>query len=433
MRLIDRIRGLFARQTSEPANPDERRIPYRSRTTAGIVVTPDTAITVPAVWACLRYLSQTVAVLPWHVMKGNDRGGGVIASSHPVDWLLWKRPNLEWSSMQFRETLLHWALRWGNGYAEIERNPAGVVVALWPLHPHRVRPMRDADTGRLFYRVSNGAAAFTDLDMMDVFHLRGFGEGVVGVNVMEYAAESIGWARAAQLFGAAFFGQGMNATGTVEGAGSLDDAGFLKLKKLFKQAYRGVLGEKVIFLDKGMKFTPISIEPEKAQFLGTNQYLVEEICRWFGVPPHKVAHMTRSTNNNVESQVTEVVVDSVSPWSTRFEQEADFKLFGQNRPGYYTKLNLNALMRGDPAARAAFYKAMREAAVFSADDILTLEDMPTIGAAKGGDKLIVNGAYTTLEKIGEAAPTPPAPPSPPTPPGEQAAIAGLVALEAELV
>src|SRR5579871_4403133 len=129
-RFFGAIRRIFgARTTSESADPFYQRVPWTGRTLAGISVTPDTAVTVPAVWACLRYLSQTVAVLPWYVLRDVERGGER-SESHPVRGLIGRRPNPEWSSFQFRETLTHWALRWGNGYAEIERDGAGRPVAL---------------------------------------------------------------------------------------------------------------------------------------------------------------------------------------------------------------------------------------------------------------------------------------------------------------
>jgi HK97 family phage portal protein len=417
MSVLSRLRGIFAaRQTEDPRYPAERRIPVTARTLAGIVVTADNCVTVPTVWACLRYLSQTVAVLPWHVMRqgelGNER-----ASSHPLDSLLYTRVNPEWSSFQFRESLTHWALRWGNGYAEIERDPLGRPVALWPLHPSRVQVLRD-EQDRMFYRVHNGTLPSVDLKLMDMFHVRGFGEGPVGVNVVDYAAESIGWARAAQLFGAGFFGNGLNVSGVVQQARPLSEDGLKRLKASFNRMYRGVRGEKVMYLDAGMEFKPIGMEPEKAQFLGTNIYLVSEICRWFGVPPHKVGEMSRSTNNNVESQVVEVVVDSVSPWVRRFEDEANYKLFGQNRPGYFTKMNMNALMRADAATRAAFYQTLRQQGVVSANELRDLEDMNRIPASEGGDKLVMQSQYTTLEKIGET-PEPPASPALPVPPATE--------------
>jgi HK97 family phage portal protein len=152
------------------------------------------------------------------------------------------------------------------------------------------------------------------------------------------------------------------------------------------------------------------VAPNEAQFIETMQHQVEEVCRWFGVPPHKVMHLLRATFGNIEHQSIEVVVDSVMPWVKTFEEEADCKLFGSNRLGFYTRMNLSGLLRGDSAARAAFYKAMREMGVYSANDILALEDRNKIGPE--GDKRIVPANMTTLERVGEA-PAPVAAPRPP--------------------
>jgi len=426
-----------ARRAADPKQPADRRIPVSNRTLAGVVITADNCITVPTVWACLRYLSQTTAVLPWRVMRPGERGSER-ADKHPVDYLLNTRPNPEWSAFQFRESLVHWALRWGNGYAEIERDTMGRPIALWPIHPARVQPMRDPE-GALFFRVDNGSAMPpSDIDHADMFHVRGFGEGVIGINLVEYAAESIGWARAAQLFGAGFFGQGMNVAGVIESKKPLSETGLARLKSQMARLYRGVRGERVMYLDAGMEFKAIGMEPNKGQFLETNMYLVEEICRWFGVPPHKVAHLLRSTNNNVESQVIEVVVDSVGPWVKRFEDEANYKLFGQNRQGFFTKMNMNALMRGDPSSRATYYKVMREIGAMSADDIRGLEDMNPLPEECGGDKYVMQSQYTTLEQIGEMpeavepGPDPEQdmePEEPEDDPEEMAAMAGIRDLE----
>lgn len=427
-------RLLNIRRAAEPRYVETARIPYE-KIAAGVRVDADTALTVSAVWACLRYLSQTVAVLPWHVMKDQD-GGGTVAGSHPVNWLVWKRPNPEWSSLQFRETLTHWALRHGNGHAEIERDSIGRPLALWPIHPDRVQHMRPEGGGPLFYRIDGK----TDLAASDVFHIRGFGEGPVGVNVMEYAAQSIGWARAAQIFGAAFFGNGMNVGGYVKLAAGLTPDGKAELEKELRRKVGGPKKAGAFpILDAGMEIVPLGIDPDKGQFIATNQHLVEETCRWFGVPPHKIAHLLRATFSNIEHQGIEVVQDSIMPWAKRFEDEADYKLFGQNRQGYYTKINLTALLRGDSAARAAYYKAMREIGVYSTDDIRRLEDMRPVGKAEGGQKLIVQINQTTLEKIGQDAPAPAdsSPPDPPAPPpdpspAEAAAMAGIVAMAEEL-
>lgn len=401
MRIIDRI---VARFTRDYRHPETTRVFYTGRTVAGPYMSPDTAITVPAAWACIRYLSQTVAVLPWHVMRTAENGGEV-ADKHPVDWLLYKRPNPEWSAFQFRETLTHWALRWGNGYAEIEHDTNGRPFALWPIHPDRVQVCRDPVTDRLYYNVGMPTGARVELDPDDMLHVRGFGEGAVGLNVMAYAAESIGWAKAAQLFGAAFFGNSATPAAVVIAKKSLNAGGLKELEKKFRETYGAGPGKsnRVAFLDQDMDYKQVTIEPNKAQFLETNQFLIEEVCRWFGVPPHKVQHLLRATFSNIEHQSIEVVTDSIVPWVKRWEEEADYKLFGdRNRQGFYTKMNLNALLRGDTQARATYYRELRNLGVLTANDILRLEEMPTIG--EEGDKRVMQSAMTTLEMIGEAPP-----------------------------
>ena len=390
--------GILARITSEPRYPQSTRVSASPRTMAGVTITPDVAVTIATVWACLRYLSQTVAALPWQLFLDGDLGPEV-QRGHRVHKLIYDRVSREWSSFQFRETLLHWALRWGNGYAEIERDQFGQAFALWPIHPERCEVCRDKETGELYYEVTNGAGEKVEIAYMDMFHVRGFGEGPVGVNVIQYASQSLGWARAAQLYGATFFGNGMNASGFVTLKKGLGEAGFKRMRAELDQLYKGVRNSnKAIILDNEADWKAIGIDPQKSQLLELHQHLVEETCRWFGVPPHKVMHLLRATFTNIEHQAIEVVVDSVSPWVRRFEDEAKFKLLGDNRRGYYTKMNLRALMRGDAAARIAFYKGMFDTGAYSPNHILRLEDENTIGP--DGDKHLVQGALVPLDQAG---------------------------------
>lgn len=393
------------RRTFEPERPDERRLPFPRKTPAGVFINADQALKNATVWACVRYLSQTTGVLPWRVFRPGPRMAGVFAAGHPLNRVIGARPNPEWSSFQFRETLIAWALLRGNGYAEIERDAVGRAVALWPIHPDRVTVMRDED-GDLFYRVHNGGQDRSDIAAFDMFHLRGFGEGPVGLNVVEYAAESIGWARATEIFGSTFFGEGLNPSGIVSTKAPLSIDAEKELRKRLDELHKGPRkSNRFVIVDNEGSFERLTTEPEQAQFIETRQHQVEEITRWFGVPPHKVMHLLRATFSNIEHQAIEVVVDSITPWTKRLEDEADYKLFGQNRQGLYTKINLNALMRGDSKARSEFYERMRRIGVFSVNDILALEDMNPIGPE--GDKRVMQSQFTTLERIGEE----PAPPS----------------------
>lgn len=395
-------RAVSALRRSAPArDPDASRLPSTGRTLAGVHMNADNAVQIAAVWACLRYLSQTVAMLPWNVMRSEDGKGAQVQSKNPVQWLIHNRPNPEWSSFQFRETLVHWALRHGNGYAEIERDRAGRPFALWPVHPETVEPERDRN-GKLFYRVKLEGGGTVDLDAADMFHLRGWGEDVVGVDLMTYAAQSLGWAKAIQLFGASFFGNGANLAGIVTSKGKFGDGVLARLKTEFGKLYRGVFrSNQTAFLDNGMDWKATGVEPLKAQMVEANHFLIEEICRWFGVPPHKVMHLLRATFSNIEHQSIEVVQDSILPWVRRLEDEADFKLFGQNRQGLYTKIELRGLLRGDFQSQVSGLKTLRDIGVVNAEDIREYLDMSPMPAGSGADKYTMQGQYTTLDKVGE--------------------------------
>lgn len=428
--LLASFRRLFAaRRTREYVDPETSRVPFNmGRTLAGVYINPDRALTNAVVWACVRYLSTTVAQLPWRVMRNRPNGGAEIVERHPADNVLAWRTNPELAPFQFKETLVSWALLWGNGYAEIVRDGAGRVVEMWPIHPERVDVQRDVTTDALTYEVrSPGRGDAILLAPMDVFHLRGFGNGPVGLSVVEHAAQSIGWAQATEMFGASFFGNGLNMGGFIEVQGQLSPPAKNLLRAALDQMFKGPRNShKWGILDAGMKATRTSAAPDEAQMVEAMQFQVETICRWFGVPPHKVMHLLRATFSNIEHQSIEVVSDAVSPWVIRLEEEANYKLFGSNRQGLYTDMDLRALMRGDAKTRSEYYKNMREMGAYSADDVLTREGDNPIGPAKGGDKRVMNGTYTLLEKIGEEPPAAP-PPEPATPAAPRESAADMAA------
>lgn len=404
--------NLFKRMWNriKPENPATSRVIHTGRTSAGIYVTADTALRNATVWACVQYLTRSVAQLPWRVMIEKGTGGDV-ARTHPVDYLLHKRPCAEMSAFSWRQAMLGQALLRGNAYAEIQWDNRGLAYALWPIHPDRVAVKRD-EAGNLIYEVW-GKTGTTVLAAKDVFHIRGYGDGPVGYGVVEYAAQSIGWAQATELFGASYFSDGMNPSGILKVKKSLSPEALDLLKAEIRQMYSGAKGSKTAIIDDGMEFNKVANTPDDSQFIETRQHQVEEICRWFGVPPHKVMHLLRATFSNIEHQAIEVVVDSVTPWVRVFEEEADYKLFGaNNRQGFYTKMNLRALLRGDNNSRAQFYKALFEMGALSTNDILGLEDMNGIGPL--GDQRFRSQNLAPLDpelaaKMAARAPGPTAP------------------------
>src|SRR4030067_1028765 len=354
------------RRTGEDRYPALSRVPGVGVTKAGVVMSPDRALQVSAVWACVRFLSQTTARLPWNLRR-KVAAGSEIQENHPLHYLLHYRPSDERSSLQFRESMMRWALLWGNGYAEIEFDVGGRPIALWPIHPSRVWVMRDVETEELIYRVDNNQEGPTYLDQWSVFHLRGLGDDVVGLAVMAYAAQSI------------------------------------------------------------------SIEKEKAQFIEPNQYLLDEVCRWFGRPPHKIYNLLRATFSNIEHQPIEVVADSIRPWAKRFEDEADHKLLGENRRGLYSCIEVNELLMGDTATRMQWYTGLRNVGAINANEIRNFENMNDIGS--DGEKYIVQVNRTTLDKVGVDPPAPavPEPPAQPEEPDPNAALRDRVALRTAIL
>ena len=273
------FRGIFNKKsTNEPVAGDRRR--YAGKTPAGIYVDADTALKNATVWACVQYLTRTVGQLSWHVMRPRVGGGAEYVTSNPADYLLHRRPCPDMGALAWRQAMLGNALLRGNAYAEIEWDNRGAPYALWPIHPDRV-VVRRAASGALEYEVWNNGGN-TVLAAEDMFHIRGFGDGPVGYNVIEYAAQSVGWALATETFGATYFGQGANPSGVVETAKGMTPAGIGELRLAFNKLYGGPKGEKTVFLDSGMTYKKLSTDPGDSQFIETRQHQVEEICRWFG-------------------------------------------------------------------------------------------------------------------------------------------------------
>lgn len=382
------------------SDPEVARIVVSGNTAAGVHVTPDTALRQAVVWACITYLSRTVAQLPWRVMTDTPVKGEV--TTHPVHRLLRVRPNPEMGPFTFKETMVGWACSWGNAVAEIERDNSQRPIGLWPLDPRRVDFVRDGATGELLYEIWSDGEPRSYLRADQVLHLRGYGDGPVGLSVMAYAAESIGWARATEIFGAAYFGQGVHPSGLLALNGKLTPEGKKVLEDDLATKFSGPRNaHRTLVVDFDAKYTRFSPDPEAAQLVETRQHQVEEICRWFGVPPHKVMHLLRSTFSNIEHQSIEVVVDSITPWALRLEEEADYKLFN-GRAGLYTKLDLKGLLRGAYKDRQEGLQIMRRNGVINANEWRALEDMNPIGPE--GDKYVIEGNMTTLERIGEESP-----------------------------
>ncbi|MBL4761407.1 MAG: phage portal protein [Gammaproteobacteria bacterium] len=360
---------------------------------AGTQVDEDSAMMYSAFWACVKIISETIALLSWRVYEEQGRQR-VIANDHGLDRVLRRRPNEEMTPFIFKEVLTSHCLSWGNGYAEIERykfKPGNDVAALWPIYPDSVNIDRDS-RGRLYYEVSIAGQSKT-LRPDQMFHIRGPSpDGIEGWSVVRMAKESIALGLAAEEFGSAFFGNGAQLGGIIydkDGTSNLDAAGKKNLLKKFNTKHRGARkSNKVEYLDKGLTYESLGIPPDQAQFLETRKFQLKEMCRWFRVPPHKLADLERSTHSNIESENISFVTDAILPWVSRWENEANFKLMSVEEHNFYTKMNINSLLRGDSQSRAKYYKTMSGLGAFSIDDILELEDRNPLPSGAGDLRMV---------------------------------------------
>ncbi len=406
--------GLF-RSRDKPVN-STAGASYRfflGGTTSGKAVTERTAMQMTAVYSCVRILAEAVAGLPLHLYRYTSDGGKEKAVDHPLYLLLHDEPNPEMSSFVFRETLMTHLLLWGNAYAQIIRNGKGEVVALYPLMPNKMRVDRD-EHGGLYYEyqvtsedaptMKNGTVRLTP---SDVLHIPGLGfDGLVGYSPIAMAKNAIGLAIATEEYGAKFFANGAAPSGVLEHPGTIKDPS--KVREAWQSQFGGSANSgKIAVLEEGMKYTPISISPEQAQFLETRKFQINEIARIFRVPPHMVGDLEKSSFSNIEQQSLEFVKYTLDPWVVRWEQSMmRTLLLPDEKSVFFVKFNLEGLLRGDYASRMNGYAVARQNGWMSANDIRELENLDRIPAELGGDLYLINGNMLPMKDAGAFADTP---------------------------
>ena len=383
---------------------------YMGGSTSGKRVTEQSAMQMTAVYSCVRILSEAVAGLPLHLYKYNDKGGKEKAIDHPLYRILHDEPNPEMTSFIFRETLMTHLLLWGNAYAQIIRNGKGEIVALYPLMPSKMKVDRD-DKGVLYYEYTHSTDeadtmknTTVRLSSYDILHIPGLGfDGLVGYSPIAMAKNAIGMAIACEEYGAKFFANGAAPSGVLEHPGVIKDP--QRVRDSWQNTYGGTANaHRVAVLEEGMKYTPISISPEQAQFLETRKFQINEIARIFRVPPHMVGDLEKSSFSNIEQQSLEFVKYTLDPWVIRWEQALCRALFTEEEKSkMFIKFNLEGLLRGDYVSRMSGYATARQNGWMSANDIRELENLDLIPDEQGGNLYLINGSMLPLKNAGAFA------------------------------
>lgn len=364
----------------------------------GYVVTASTAVKVAAVVRCVDVVAKTMASLPLHLYK-QDGDSRVKAERHRIYKLLHRLPNPETTAFEFWHMYIFNLLLTRGAYAKIKRNQNGFIESIWNIPTGIVRPYRNGKTGEKYIEVAtqDGPEILYDGYFMHTPGLRLFDannpEDPIGI-----AADVLGLSMALHGYAKDYFENGANLGGIIEMTDALSDEAYAKMQESWQKTYQGVVNQhKTAVLEAGSKYVEVGRDPEKSQALESRKFEVIEICRIFGVPPHKVFELERSTNNNIEHQNTEYVQESIAPMAVRLEQTIYKDLLTTPEQSlYFAKFNVNALLRGDVATRSTYYHNARNDGWMNANDIRSLEDMNPIPKEEGGDDYLINGNMISL-------------------------------------
>lgn len=371
------ITSLFKKRDLQPGMVETLLGGYQSA--SGVNVTPMSAMRSSAVFACVRVLSETVAMLPGityrRVGRGRER-----ATDHKLWPIFHDQANGEMTAFEWRELAMHHLLMNGNHYSEIEMNRRGEVLALWPLNPNKMDVRRTVD-GSLYYHYTLPNGSYVDFPAYQIMHVRGPSpDGITGYSVIGLARQAIGLGLATEEFGSRFFSNGARPGVVLEHPGQLDPDAHTRLKQSWNESYQGLSNsQRVAILEEGMKLQTLGVPPEDAQFLETRQFQVIDISRFFRVPLHKINELKFATFSNIEHQGLEFVSDSVGPWLVRLEQAIKRDLIGPlERQSIFVEFNVAGLLRGDLSSRYNSYATARNWGWLSVNDIRALENMNEI-------------------------------------------------------
>lgn len=382
-----------------------------SQSHSGHNVTVDSAMTLSAVWSCVRLISETIATLPLQVYRVDATGRKTVARDHVLFALLHDAPNLDMTAAEFWEAMLACMVLWGNGYARKKLSPEGKVIELNPLRPDWMTVRRNENNSLVYrYRDPEAKGGSRDYQEYEILHLKGFGtNGITGLGPISYARHSLGNAMAVEESVGSTFRNAVRPSGILTTDQLLtkaqQDAYSSKLADKFSGA---VNSGKVMTLMAGFKFMPIGMPPEDMQMLQTRGFHVEEICRWFRIPPFMIGHTEKVTSwgTGLEQQMIGFLTFALRPYLTRIEQAIKKSLVSPLETNIISaEFNLEGLLRADSHGRAEFYAAMVNNGIYTRNEVRSKENMAPL---PGGDRLTVQINNTYLDLLG----TTPAPATP---------------------
>ncbi|MDX0315900.1 phage portal protein [Sinorhizobium meliloti] len=367
---------------------------------AGVVVTHETALEVPAVWCAVNFIANTIASLPLQVFKKSGEGRDTVESD-PLYGILHDAPNDELTSFMWRKGMMINVLLRGRGVSFIERNKAGRVMSIWPLDTDKLTIERKS--GRKLYRYDDGGRKVTYAanEVLDLtFMLKP--DGVSHVDPISKLKGAVGLALALDEYARRFFANGGVPPLALYGP-MPSPAAASRASQDVEKAVRDANAERrnVMIMPTGHELKAVGVDPEKSQMVESRRLGIEEIARIYGIPPVFLQDLTHGTFSNTEQQDLALTKHLISQWVKAWEQELNLKLFSARNRTKFVEFNLDSLMRGDFRTRMEGYAKGIQNGIYTPDEVRAMENWPS----KGGDadKLHIQGATVPLGMQSTAA------------------------------
>lgn len=386
MGLVTYIKSLVAPAEPRWFGADMRRSPDMvHRVASGERVTDQSALALSAVWACVNLLAGTQASLPFLVHQ--QRGDRLVeAKGHPLWRLLHESPNYDQTAQDFWEYITASIELWGNAYASVNRAGDGRIIALRPVPPAAM-VVRRLPSGPIEYEWTDEGKHHRKLDS-DVLHIRGFGGGPLGgMSTLHFARQTFGLAQAADRAASSMFANGMSPSGALVFKEFLSpEHRAIAETRLIDRHMGAINAGRPVLLEGGTEWQSLSMNPEDAQMIESRRFSVEEVCRFFGVPPHMVGHTENSTSwgTGLEQQTLGFQKFTLRRRLKRVEQAVAKQLLtpAERAQGYSVSFNLEGLLRADSAGRASYYSTMTSIGAMTINEVRALENLPPV---PGGD------------------------------------------------
>lgn len=378
---------------------------YSSTSNSGQRVDEKTMLTLSTVWACTRLISETIATLPLKLYEKTP-DGRVVATNHPVYRIIHDSPNVKsTASLTWQACVAAMMLR---GAARFEKLMIGNrVVGIFFLSPNRLSITLDSQ-GNTKYKYTQSDGTQRDIPASRIMTIPGFTlDGINGVSVIEYSANVIGAALAADDASSKTFKKGLLPTVAFKLQNFLKPQQREDFRDNFNKIAGAVNAGEPALLEGGMDAISIGIKPSDAQLLESRGFSVEELCRWFRVPPWMVGHSSQGQTKwgtGMEQEMIAFVTFTLMPWLKRITEIIQKELLSpEEQVRFYAEFDVNGLLRADSSGRASFYTSMVNNGIMTRDECREKENLPLMGG--NAEVLTVNAGFVPLDDITKAQTT----------------------------